>query len=594
MIRVSDKRIPVALVSILLATMFVVEFTTARQESQIIDEAVHMAAGVMYWRTGDFRLNPEHPPLIKLIATLPLSLLPVKTFTDHPTWISWNEWEYADYFLYHNTFSVQTMLMLARIPIMLLSIVLGWWIFRASAGLFGQWGGAFSVALYTLDPNIIAHSRYITTDLGFSACAFVSIYRLVRLLQEPTKRNGIWFGAAYLAMALSKFSSIPFTLIIIAVLILVKILHRNHLALQWRVVRKWLFVAVPAMALITWSMYGFDFRSPSEDPRINQLYSQRDTLLQEKDPQSLPPLERFVVTKLGDKGQRLGQMLEDASHLRIPGYTFFRGAFAVIGHSIGGQGAYLLGRSGDRGWWYYFPVAILTKTPLPTLLTALFVITFGCIYSIMIRKRSFSVLDAARRIPIPYLVYSAVPILFLATSMTSHLNLGWRHIMPLYPFLFVLAGSLTRLPMGPYVRSRAVVPMLVAGSLVVVQVGTYPNELGYFNSLVGGTREGPRYLLDSNIDWGQDLPKLQRYVHDNDITVLPFDYYGRAAVSYYLPQAIPLPTSWDLSNGTEKPRGTVAISVGSLFRTDRAFDWLWKERPVARIGSSINIYQLDG
>ena len=159
--------------------------------------------------------------------------------------------------------------------------------------------------------------------------------------------------------------------------------------------------------------------------------------------------------------------------------------------------------------------------------------------------------------------------------------------------MFVLAGSLVKLPATKYVRSRAILPALIVGNLAIIQIGTYPNEIGYFNSLVGGMQNGPRFLLDSNIDWGQDLPKLQRYLQKHSITRLPFDYFGRATVSYYIPQAVGLPTSLNLLRGAEKPRGVVAISVGSLFRTDRAFDWLWKETPVVRIGSSINVYQID-
>lgn len=593
MIRISDKRVPVALAALLLLSMFVIELTSSLGESQIIDEAVHLSAGVTYWKTGDFRLNPEHPPLVKLIATLPISLLPVKTFTDHPTWSTWNQWEFGDHFLYHNIFSVQTMLMLGRIPIMLLSVALGWWIFRASTDLFGRWGGVFSVSLYALDPNIIAHSRYITTDLGFTAFAFLCIYHLIKVLQRPTRRNGIWFGVAFLLMALSKFSSIPFVLIIIATILLVRMIHPELPAIRWRPIRRWLLVAIPVMTLVTWGMYGFDIRRPSEDPRINQLYSQRETLLREKDPDMLPPLERFVVTKLGDKSQLIGHMLERASAFPVPGYAFFRGVFAVIGHSIGGQDSYLLGHTSARGWWYYFPIAIIMKTPLPTLLAFAILSVLPWVIKARTQGPPSKFRDTLKKIPLPYLVYATVPLLFLLVSMASNLNLGWRHVMPMYPFLFVLAGSLARLPGSNLIRSRATVPMLIAGNLAIVQIGAYPNEIGYFNSLVGGMRLGPRYLLDSNIDWGQDLPKLQQFVQQNGITRLPFDYYGRATVTYYIPEAVPLPTSWDLAQGKDTPRGIIAISVGSLFRTDRAFDWLWQEIPVMRIGSSINIYQID-
>lgn len=587
------KRVtPVRVALAVLSVMFVIEVSSAWSESQIIDEAVHMAAGVSYWHTGDFRMNPEHPPLIKLLATAPLALLNARSFTEHPLWKSWNEWEYADYFLYHNVFPVQTMLMLGRIPVMLLSVALGWWIFRASSALFGGWGGVVSVGMFALDPNMIAHSRYITTDLGFSAFALLSIYRLSILLQRPSTGNGIWFGTAFFAMAMSKFSSELLIVVMVLALVVVRLIHKNLPALQWRSIRRWLAIAIPAMVIAAWALYGFDTRRPSDDPRIHQLYSERQTFLAAHDPDTLPPLERFVVTRLGDRGQSIGLMLERVSDYKVPLYAFFRGAIAVVGHNIGGQGSYVLGHFGDRGWWYYFPLAIAVKTPLQTLIGIIGIALLG---SVWWRRKAAStprVADRLRLIPIPVLLYSVIPLLFVAFSTASRLNLGWRHMMPIYPFIYVLIGSLA----FAWTRTFRPIHAIAAGALalnaVVVQVGAYPNELGYFNSLAGGTAGGPRYLLDSNLDWGQDLPKLAAYVRENRIAALPFAYYGRATVSAYIPNAVSLPSTDELSSGTPTPRGIVAISVGELIRSDDRYSWLYARTPFRIIGSSIYLYSI--
>ncbi len=573
--------------------MLLLEVLSAKTESQTIDEAVHIASGVSYWQTGDFRMNPEHPPLIKLIATVPLAVLGVQSFTDHPLWAQWNQWEYADYFLYHNVYSVQAMLLVSRIPIMLLSIALGWWIFKASSSLFGGWGGVLSVGMYAFDPNIIAHSRYVTTDLGFTAFAFASVYRLAVLLRRPTARNGTLFALSFFAMAMSKFSSEPFTLIIIASLVIVRLVYRTIPALQWKMIRRWLTVAIPAMIVATFALYGFDVRRPADDPRINQLYSQRQTFLEQHNPQTLPPLERFVVTRLGDRGQSIGKFIEGLSDIRVPMYSFVRGAITVIGHNIGGQGSYVLGHHGDRGWWYYFPLAIAVKTPLPTIIAFISVILLGAARWKRNGRTSRSTIDRLRRIPVEITLYALIPLFFVLISMGSRLNLGWRHMMPVYPFIFVLIGSLASLRIHTMRPLRTLVPIVLVLNIALIQFGTFPNELGYFNSLVGGTANGPRYLLDSNLDWGQDLPKLATYVHDNGITSLPYAYYGRATVSEYVPQATRLPSTEEIKNGTPMPRGIVAISVGELMRSDKKYSWLYGRRPNHVVGSSIYIYTID-
>lgn len=581
---------PSVIAFVLLSTLFVIEVSSAATESPIIDEGVHLAAGLSYWRTGDWRMNPEHPPLIKLLSTLPLLFTSVTIPTDHPTWLAWNEWEFADYFLYHSALPVERMLWLARLPIMFLSVGLGWLIYRASGELFGPWGGVVSLAFYVFDPNIIAHSRYVTTDLGFTAFAFLSIYCFARLLQQPSIRRGFIFSLALVAAGLSKFSGIALFVSLGVALLVIKVMQPTRSVWRLRTIGRWLLIWIPLAGLLTWAIYGFDIRRPAEDPRIRQLYSQRETLLRTTNLASLPPLERFAVEQLGDRARTVGAWLERASQYPVPAYAFWRGFFTVLGHSLGGQEAYLLGHYSDRGWWYYFPLALVVKTPLPTLVGLVAVTLVGVATASARRRRGQFWRAMAAKADIRLLLYVTVPIIFFALSTASNLNLGWRHLMPLYPFLFVWLGALVRLP-----TSRSAVRWLVPVSLVVnmalIQAATYPNELGYFNALVGGSINGPRYLLDSNLDWGQDLPKLGAYVRQHRLTSLPFAYYGRATLEHYLPQATPLPSSEEVTaNG--RPRGLVAISIGELFRRDGRYRWLWSEQPRQVVGSSIYVYQL--
>lgn len=577
----------------MLCVMLLVELFSARTESQTIDEAVHIASGVSYWQTGDFRMNPEHPPLIKLIATVPLAVLGAQSFTDNHLWATWNQWEYADYFLYHNTFSVQTMLIMSRVPIMLLSIALGWWIFRASSSLFGKWGGVFSVGMYAFDPNIIAHSRYVTTDLGFTAFAFLSVFRLTKLLRRPSVTNALLFGLSFFAMAMSKFSSELLIILLIIVLVVVRRIYPDIETLRWNKIKRWLAISIPTMAIAAFALYGFDMRKPADDPRINQLYSQRLIFLGSNDPSALPPLERFVITRLGDRGQSIGKSLERLGHARIPMYSLVRGAITVIGHNIGGQASYVLGHYGDRGWWYYFPLAIAVKTPLPTIIAFISVVVFGCAWWMRSSKKTPRVVDRLRRLPFELVLYTVLPLLFLLFSVGSRLNLGWRHMMPLYPFIFVLLGSLTLIRSNRFRLLAILVPIALTVNMMIIQIGVFPNELGYFNALVGGSTNGPRYLLDSNLDWGQDLPKLASYVRNNNIESLPFAYYGRATVTTYVPQARQLPSTEELRENTDIPQGIVAISIGELFRSDNKYSWLHDRQPYRVIGSSIYLYHIN-
>lgn len=570
--------------------MFLLQVATARQESQTVDEGVHLSAGLSYWRTRDFRLNPEHPPLIKLIAAVPLIFSRAELPTDDPSWSTWNQYLFGDAFLYRNTLDPQTLLFLGRLPIMVLSVLLGWLIFATSRKLFGPWGGALSVVLYAFDPGFIAHGHYVTTDLGFTLFAFLAVVRLVTLLDHPGRRNAVLFGLAFVAAGLSKFSSLAFLVCVLVVFAFFRLRRPSPPSLGWRRVVRSTLIALPFAVVLVWAVYGFDVRRRADDPRIAQLYAQRTDYLSKHDPATLSPLYRFILFTVGDTNAESGSWLERTSQWPIPGYAFFRGLITVVGHSIGGQEAYLLGEYRDTGWWYFFPVAFLTKTPLPTLFGAFGVLTIVCV-ALHRRWRSHrSWRDLLGTGSTEWFFFIGVPLVFFVISMMSHLNLGWRHIMPIYPFLFVLIGALAAPRVVPWPRLRRFVPLGMGVGMVLIQVMTYPNEIGYFNAAAGGSRNGPNILLDSSLDWGQDVAKLGPYLRRNGLASIPFLGYGRVpAERYFTPTH--LPTSAEVRAGTTV-HGYVAIGVGQLMRQDGEYDWLRAYTPIDVLGSGVYVYRL--
>jgi len=579
------KKIPIMLCVILLTGMFVLQVSTAIQESQTIDEAVHLSAGLSYWQTGDFRLNPEHPPLIKMLAAIPLLFTQVTAPTNSILWQTWDQYPFGDLFLYHNALPPQTILFLGRLPIMLLSVLLGIWIFRMSREMFGDWGGVLSVGLYALEPGFIAHGHYVTTDLGFTAFAFLTLVRLTKLLDSPTRKNWVWFGVAMFVTGLSKYSAMAWLGAIIITLILLKFREPLHPALQFKKVFKKFLIVLPFIIIVTWAIYGFDIRRRADDPRVALLYSQRADYLATR-PAPTSVLEKFAFD-LGDRNSRLGKIVDRTASIPIPGYAFFRGFFTVIGHSIGGQGSYLLGQFGDKGWWYYFPIAYFSKTSTPTLIAFFAVVGIGIatIFHQYQQKKSWRrmFLDADRR----WLVFTLIPTIFFLTSMTSHLNLGWRHIMPIYPYIFVLAGSLTARQIFPHYNA-IIIALVGIVSMIIVQVKTFPNEIGYFNSFAGGSKNGSNILMDSNLDWGQDLLKLTSFMKKNNLNSIPFIGYGYYDINAYL-KADYVPNNADIANGLI-PHGFIAIGVGLLISSDTSHNWLLTYEPYERLGSGIYVY----
>jgi len=524
----------------LLGLMFTLMVSSARLKSPTMDEQNHIARGYAYLRTGDLRLNLDHPPLINSLSAAPLLFLPdLKLPTDSPAWEHAHLIAFATQFLWHGDHDAERILLLARLPIILLAILLGCFVFRWARELHGPLAGLLALSLYVFDPNILAHGRLTTTDLGVTCFLFVAVYCFWRWLNHPTWPRLAAAGLTLGLALVSKYSA----LVLIPILPLIGLVHM--LISRWRMwkLAPALVMMLALAGLVVWAVYSFEM-GPAADGGIS-----------------------------------------------VPMPTYIKGLWGVFRHTEVGHPAFLHGQYFSTGRWEYFPIAFAIKTPLPILI--LLCLALGR----TVKGRAW---PSTYPLLVPVLIY-------LATCLSSQaLNIGYRHILPLLPFLFVLASGVAR-SIELRHRAHATACLLLVAWHIVASIRIYPDYLAYFNELAGGPDNGWRYLVDSNLDWGQDLKGLKRYMEREGIEEVYLSWFGSTYPSAYgydiphrlLPSYIYYPgqVTGVPFNPFRPAPGVYAISATNLqgiYFSDRdLFAWFRERQPVAKIGYSIFIYTIE-
>lgn len=572
------------LVAALLVVLVAVEYTTSLQENQTIDEGVHLAAGYSYLMKRDFRMNTEHPPLIKELAAFPLVLLGhhiTQPFAS-PAWNGFDEWRFAHDFLYDNVMPADTILLLGRLPLMLLSLLLGYYVFRWANELFGIRVAFVSLVLYCFSPNIIAHSRYITTDVGVTTFYFITAYYLYRYIKTNSLRyvvlTGVFFGLA----EASKFNAVMLAPVIIIILIIAKIFDKKSSSPRNYKIVPALLIIFSICALIIFGSYLGTFQKAIDDHNVQKLYSQLDYILTTHDYSGVKPIANNLIT-FADTSTTSGKyLLSMTEYLVFPAYPYLNGIIKLFFHNYTGHLSYLLGQYSDFGWWYYFPVAYATKTPL----TELFLIGcgLGLIAYYLIRRSTRNLYKE----PWFYCVILP-PFLYFAWSMTGHINLGVRHVLIIEPFALLVIGYVVKILIEKSKLFINLCILILVAFQIYSVVKIYPNYLAYFNEAAGGPSNGHSILVDSNLDWGQDLKKLKKYLDDNSIDHVCMSYFGQAPLDYYGIDNRYLPDNQNIGNANNFSC-VVAISITSLYSRDREYGWLLNYTPTTVIGYSIPVY----
>lgn len=579
-LRPSARRILAGAALAALLGIYAVEATTAARDlSATWDEPVHILAGYRYWQAGDYGINPEHPPLAKLIGTFPLLFMHLKVPAIGPDDTKPTVVVAGRQLVYGN--DADALLLRARLAEAFVGILFILMIFEAGFRMFGAGVAWIAAVLAVFEPNLIAHSTLVTTDFALAFFCLATVYSLWRLAEQP----GHWRLAqcgAMLGLALASKHSAILLPPILALLAVVEIVYEvtgvdpedasKRYRTMWAQIRAWamrLAIIYGISLLILWAFYGFRYEAR---PDGMALWQSVEVYAQE-----LPAgLQSSFVTS--------------AAQFRLLPESYLFGLTDVLLVTQGPRVSFLFGHLYPHALWYYFPVNFLIKSTLGFLILLALALAFVKRWSGECHRRAAYLL-------IP-------PIFFLGIALTSGSNMGVRHILPIFPFLILAAAAgaweLLRRNVAWAVAIAALLAFHLASS-----VRTFPDYLAYSNELFGGTSRTYLRLSDSNVDWGQGMKETERYLAQHHIKECWLAYFGSADPAYYhLPcKLLPDPfLRWwgePIEVPPEKYHGIVLISGTEVAAPYWGPDALnpyatfLTRRPTDNIGGSVLVYEGD-
>ncbi len=565
---------------LLLLSLFAQLVFSANLKSPTMDEPNHLTRGYAYLKTGDLRLSRDegHPPLYNLICALPLSLLPDLSLPVHrPSWQSGFRNAFAVEFLFGEDLPLERVFFLGRLPVILTTLCLAALVARWAGELYGPWGSVVALLFCAFDPNLIAHGRLVTTDVGVTFAFTLTVYLFWRFLRAPSLPLLLLSGLALGLAQGIKFSAL-LLFPMLGLLGLFEVLRpQSRLRLPWRPTvlgKRWpadrrldgLLALVGVMAVLfmvagltLWAIYGFQVGHPA------------------------------------------------GGSIFVPAPVYVEGLQKTLSHaSEAGHPTFLMGDRSTKGWWYYFPIALALKTPLATLVGLLVALVSN------VWKRSVRA----------ELALLLVPAIYVLISMRSMLNIGYRHLLPMLPFLWVYIGRLGSLT-GSVVagRNKWRTRVVCVGAaalvlwLVVSTLNVAPHYLAYFNAFAGGPEGGWRYLVDSNLDWGQELWGLDAYLDQKDAERVHLSWFGSTYPYLYgrdleyrlLPSHFSYPYPRDAARSAYNPLypapglyvigatnlNGVGLAAGDVFKPFREQEPIARV-PTARVGYSLFVYEVPG
>ena len=552
--------------NLLLALMFALAFLSAWNETATFDEVAHIPAGYSYLTQGDMRLNPEHPPLMKDISAVPLLFLNLNFPTNIPEWseqISSRQWNMGKKFLYQASNDADKIIRLARLPMILLAVLFGAVLFYWTRKNYGDKTGLLALFLFTMSPTIIAHSRYVTTDVAAAFGFFIAIVSFLAFLKNQSWRNVFIAGALLGIALLFKFSTVILAPIFLALAALWWFLNRDKI---FPLFGKIIIIGLIALALV-YVVYIFHVWNYPNDLMIKDM---SDTLSSNLGKKTMPAFVWMIGTDF------LKPMAE---------YLF--GVVSVVQRAGGGNASYFMGTVYSEATPWYFPTLYLFKESLVFHILAIIAIFFA-IKNIKNISREWMKNNFA-------VIASLFFITFYAfQSITGNLNIGHRHILPILPFAYFLV-ALVIVKFNKNILTGILLAFMLASTLM-----TFPYYLSYYNVFAGGTANGYKIATDSNYDWGQDMKRLRNWMDANNVQKIDLHYFGGGDGKYYFgdryedwwsSKGQPAAGSWFAISANAR-EGSMAKPVrGFTIKPDDTYSWLKGKESVARAGSSIFIYK---
>jgi len=568
-------------------------FLSTQNISLTMDEKAHIPSGYSYLAFQDYRLNPEHPPLAKDLAALPLLFLNLNFPVSHHCWTTDvnGQWDCGYQFLFNSGNNPDQIIFWARLPMMFLLLLLGWFIFFWARRLGGNKPALLALTLFSFSPTLLAHGRLVTTDIAAAFGFLIAIFFWLKFLKKPSAKN-VFIAGVVLGIALCLKFSLALLFPLLAIVTLVwAFIGPKTLPSRTRHTLKYIglsiIAGIVALVIIIWPIYYFHTVNYPIDRQTNDMKS----ILASNN----FPFKDLFIKSAGNPILR-------------PVSQYMLGLLMATQRVEGGNTVYFLGQVSGQAWKHYFPLMYLLKVPLAfhifTLLTLflwLLAIRKSKLFS-SFKKFGKKLKDWLIQYPAEFSLLTLLAV-YWTTSIFGNLNIGVRHILPVLPAMYILvSAAFFRLTERMKKRQKKAVYVFVAILVVWYAASSlmaFPYYLSYYNELVGGSKNGYKYAVDSNYDWGQDLKRLADFVEQKNIQKIKIAYFGGDSPEYRLGNK-----REELDVGKPNQKGWIAISA-TLLQQGRAkpapgynqdttyLNWLNNYQPVARAGNSIFIYHIQ-
>jgi 4-amino-4-deoxy-L-arabinose transferase-like glycosyltransferase len=561
---------PLHIVSAALLLLMAINLLSVTARKNItIDETLIIPSGYYYVNSGAFYLEQDHPPLSKVLAGLPLLFLPLET----PALADLNREPSADQtivaanrFWTANRHHFEAVFFWSRVPMIILTVLIGALVFTFARHLFSVRAAVLAVALFSFEPTILAHGR-VVKDIHVAFVYLLFFFVLYLYGSRPSRRRALGLGLACGLALIAKYSMV---------------------------------VLIPVLLV---SFCFFELRPPTRTARrqilLHFLIAAFATLMVLKAAYLFlnQPLAAADMEALVRNGQAQSNLLLPALKFSSPFAPpyFVYGLYRTFVHNDLGHPGFLLGAYSDHGWWYYFPVAFALKTTIPFLLITLVSLGWAA-YGAIRREVRFLILLA------PVGIYGLM-------AMFASINIGIRHLLPVFPFLFILGGAL----LDRLLRARRNHRIAVALTVIVIAacaaeiVRAYPNYIPYMNQFAAG-RPAWEYLSDSNVEWGDDAGAVAEYLKQRGETRVRASFlggsmlmplYGVEYIDLLSPPGTRLPETRYVALGASFLNGSTVSGWGAgsgreTKEQQRNFFAAYRHRtPEAIFGGSIYLYRMN-
>ena len=569
---------------IIIVSATILAFASVWNDSPVVDEIPHIGAGYSYVVQHSYQFNPEHPPLAKDLAGL--ALLPLrlnqtafgKSYqANWPTDVN-GQWNFGRALIFQTGNDAITLVRVAKLPMLLFFIVSAWMIFIWTKRLFSDKVALLATFLFSFAPTVIAHSRLVTTDIALLAGIMISLYFFVYYLEQQNSKN-FWFASIALGFGLlTKFSAFLILPLLVFLALVWAYAHQQKLSGMIRLAWKSVLIIIAGFLFVVGPIYQLHL--------LNYSGQKQKT-------------DATVI--LGSYGNRLFAdpviWASDKPVLR-PFAQYGLGVLMIFQRNVGGNQTYFLGNVYQVAVKSYFPIVYALKEPIPFLiLLILAIMGFFKYFHSREQHLKYWVRNHFSEVALFFWI-----LLYWAISINANLNIGIRHLLPVYGATAILVAGQISVIYEHIKAKKAYLAFVgvMCGWLLAETIMVFPYYLTYFNEFAGGPAGGHRYVVDSNLDWGQDLKRLADWVETNNVKKISLDYFGWADQTYYLEDKLIWIRNGQYTNANDFLRdnpngGFIAVSATyyqQSIASDKNYVWLTDHQPVTVIGNSIFVWHI--